>query len=195
MPFQFRRLDIPDVILVEPQRFRDERGFFMETYKRSEFEANGIPEPFVQDNYAHSVRDVLRGLHYQKHPQAQGKLLQAVQGEVFDVAVDMRRGSPTYGQWVGVILSAENGRMLYVPAGFAHGYCVLSAEAGLTYKATAEYAPDLERGIRWSDPAIGIEWPLADPILSPKDQQLPPLADADNNFVFETDERQPNEIE
>ncbi len=189
MPFQFRRLDIPGVILVEPQRFRDERGFFMETYKRSEFEANGIPETFVQDNYAHSVRDVLRGLHYQKHPQAQGKLLQAVRGEVFDVAVDMRRGSPTYGQWVGVILSAENGRMLYVPAGFAHGYCILSAEADLTYKTTAEYAPDLERGILWSDPAIGIEWPVADPILSPKDQQLPPLADADNNFVFETDER------
>lgn len=185
MPFRFRRLEIPEIILVEPKIFGDDRGFFMETYKRSEFAANGIADTFVQDNHAHSVRGVLRGLHYQKDPQAQAKLVTVVWGEIFDVAVDIRQGSSTYGHWVGEVLSAENGRMLYIPAGFAHGYCVLSDVADLVYKASAEYAPDLERGILWNDPEIGIGWPITDPILSPRDEQLPPLRDADNNFAFE----------
>lgn len=185
MPFTYKRLDIPEVILVEPKVFPDERGFFMETYKYSEFEANGIPQRFVQDNFSHSVRGVLRGLHYQKAPAAQGKLVMAVRGEIFDVAVDIRKGSPTYGRWVGVRLSSENRRMLWVPEGFAHGFVVLSEEADVMYKVTSEYAPELDRGIRWNDPEIGIDWPVKNPILSPKDNAQPFLAEADNNFVYE----------
>lgn len=179
MPFQFHRLAIPDVILVEPGKAGDARGFFMETYKRSEFVANGIAETFVQDNYSHSTQGVLRGLHYQKQPQAQGKLVMAVQGEIFDVAVDIRPASPTFGKWVGARLCAAEPRMLYVPPGFAHGFCVLSASADFIYKVTAEYAPQLDRGIIWNDPDIGIAWPIAAPILSTKDTQLPPLHQAD----------------
>lgn len=185
MPFQFQRLEIPEVILIEAKAFGDHRGFFMEIYKRSEFEVHGIPTDFVQDNYSYSVRGVLRGLHYQKHPKAQGKLIFVVRGEIFDVAVDIRKGSPTYGKWVGVVLSGQNRRLLYVPAGFAHGFCVLSEEAYVVYKVTNEYAPELDRGILWSDPTLGIPWPIKQPILSPKDAQLPLLKDADNNFVYE----------
>lgn len=184
MPFRFTRLAIPEVILVEAQSFGDHRGFFMETYKRSAFEANGIPELFVQDNFSHSVQGVLRGLHYQKHPHAQGKLVMALHGTIFDVAVDIRMGSPTYGQWVGTELSAQNCRMLYIPEGFAHGFCVLSETATFTYKVTSEYASEADRGIRWDDPAIGIDWPIAEPLLSAKDAQLPLLREADNNFVM-----------
>ncbi len=185
MPFRFQRLKIPDLILVEPEVFEDNRGFLMEAYKKSDFEANGIPAEFVQDIHSHSVQDVLRGLHYQKHPRAQGKLARVVKGEVFDVAVDIRKNSPTYGRWEGVALSDRNFRMLYVPVGFAHGYCVLSQEAEFVYKVTEEYAPECDRGIVWNDPDIGIEWPTVEPILSEKDAQLPPLRDADHNFVFE----------
>jgi dTDP-4-dehydrorhamnose 3,5-epimerase len=184
MPFEFRRLRIPEVVLVTVRKFEDDRGFFMETYKRSVFAANGVNGVFVQDNYARSQRGVLRGLHYQLNPCAQGKLVAVVQGEAFDVAVDIRKGSPTYGQWVGEVLSAENGRMLYIPAGFAHGYCVLSDAADIAYKATAEYSPDLDRGVLWNDPAIGIDWPVRNPILSPRDAELPQLEDADNNFTY-----------
>jgi len=184
MPFTYKRLDIPEVILVEPKVFPDERGFFMETYKYSEFAANGIPQRFVQDNFSHSVRGVLRGLHYQKVPAVQGKLVMVVRGEIFDVAVDIRKGSPTYGRWVGVRLSSENRRMLWVPEGFAHGFVVLSEEADVMYKVTSEYAPELDRGIRWNDPEIGIDWPVKNPILSPKDNTQPFLAEADNNFVY-----------
>jgi dTDP-4-dehydrorhamnose 3,5-epimerase len=182
MPFSFRPLTIPEVLLIEARRFRDERGFFLETYKRSEFVANGITEAFVQDNYSYSVKGVLRGLHYQKPPQAQGKLVFVLQGEVFDVAVDIRSGSATYGRWVGEVLSEENGRMLYVPPGFAHGFCVLSAEAGVAYKVTAEYAAELDTGIIWIDPDIGVEWPIHAPILSPKDAVLPPLHRVADHF-------------
>jgi dTDP-4-dehydrorhamnose 3,5-epimerase len=185
MPFEFQRLAIPDIILVEAQIFGDDRGFFVETYKRSDFAAHGIPDAFVQCNRSHSVRGVLRGLHYQKHPRAQGKLVMALQGEVFDVAVDIRRGSPTYGRWIGEVLSAENGRMLYVPVGFAHGFCVLSDKADVLYMVTDEYAPECDRGILWNDPDIGVEWPIAEPLLSPKDAQLPPLRQADNDFVID----------
>jgi dTDP-4-dehydrorhamnose 3,5-epimerase len=182
MPFQFHRLEIPEVILVEVQRLGDGRGFFAETYKLSEFAAHGIPHAFVQDNLSHSTRGVLRGLHYQIHPRAQGKLLTVVHGRIFDVAVDIRRDSPTYRQWVGMELSEENCRMLYVPVGFAHGFCVLSETADLFYKVTDEYARDLERGILWNDPEIGVQWPISEPVLSPRDVGLPLLRDAENNF-------------
>ena len=184
MPFRFQRLDIPDVILIEPRTFEDQRGFFMETYKRSDFAANGITGEFVQSNYSHSVRGTLRGLHCQKPPRAQGKLVMALRGEVFDVAVDIRQGSPTYGQWVSTILSDENFHMLYIPVGFVHGFCVLSEEADFVYLVTAEYAPELDSGILWNDPAIGIQWPIAEPMLSSKDAQLPLLQDADVVFVY-----------
>ena len=184
MPFQFERLEIPDVILITAKHFVDDRGFFLETYKQAEFAENGIPWTFVQDNRSHSVGGVLRGLHYQMHPKAQGKLVMALTGEVFDVAVDIRQGSPTYGRWVGTTLSADRFNMLYVPAGFAHGFCVLSERADFIYKVTDVYAGDLERGIRWDDPQIGIDWPVAEPILSARDAELPLLGDAENNFWF-----------
>lgn len=184
MPFRFEQLEIPEVMLVEPKAFADHRGYFVETYKRSDFEANGIPELFVQDNHSYSVRGVLRGLHYQMDPKAQGKLVSVIQGEIFDVAVDIREGSPTYGRWVGVTLSAKDHQMLYVPAGFAHGFCVVSNEADVVYKVTEEYAPEVDRGIRWNDPDVGVRWPIAQPLLSPKDAQLPLLRAADNNFVY-----------
>ena len=185
MPFKFQRLDMPDVILIEPTVFVDKRGFFMESYKYSEFAKFGIKEKFVQDNHSRSTRGVLRGLHYQKAPKAQAKLVRVTRGEVFDVAVDIRRGSPTYGRWVGVLLSEENKKMLYVPVGFAHGFCVLSEEAEVLYKTTEEYAPEYERGIIWNDPDIGIKWPIEEPILSPKDAALPRLKDADNDFQYD----------
>ena len=178
MPFQFTPLAIADVILIEPRRSGDARGFFMETYKRSEFIANGIAEAFVQDNYSRSARGVLRGLHYQLAPQAQGKLVTVAQGEVFDVAVDIRPASPTFARWVGVMLSSEQPRLLYVPPGFAHGFCVLSETADFAYKVTNEYSQAHERGILWNDPQIGIEWPITAPTLSARDAQLPLLRDA-----------------
>ncbi len=182
MPFQFHPLAIPEVILVEPQRFGDSRGFFMETYQFEMFAANGIAPRFVQDNHSRSAKGVLRGLHYQNSPFAQGKLLKVVVGEIFDVAVDIRRGSPTFGQWVSEILSAENGRLLYVPPGFAHGFCVLSETADLIYKTSDYYHPASEKGILWNDAQIGVRWPIANPLLSARDQSLPVLAEADFNF-------------
>lgn len=182
MPFQFKRLAIPDVILIEAPNLRDERGFFCETYKLSEFAINGIALPFVQDNHSRSMRGVLRGLHYQKNPRAQGKLVRVVHGEIFDVAVDLRKCSPTFRKWVGLTLSADENQTLYIPPGFAHGLCVLSDEADVIYKVTAEYSPELDRGIIWNDPDLAIEWPIAHPILSPKDSKLPRLRDSDNDF-------------
>ena len=185
MPFRFSRLDLPEVVLIEPKVFPDDRGFFLETYKYSEFARNGIEERFVQENHSHSSRRTLRGLHYQKNPKAQSKIVRVVVGVIFDVVVDIRKGSPRYGQWMGVNLSAENQKMLYIPAGFAHGACVVSQEAGLLYMVTGEYAPECEAGVIWNDPAIGINWPVKEPILSSRDQAWPPLLDADNNFVYE----------
>jgi dTDP-4-dehydrorhamnose 3,5-epimerase len=182
MSFRFTPLALPGVVLVEPTRRRDERGFFAETYRASAFAAAGIADPFVQDNHTRSVRGTLRGLHYQLPPRAQGKLIQVVSGEVFDVAVDLRRGSPTYGRWLGQRLSGEEGALLWIPPGFAHGYQVLSEGAELSYKVTAEFDGTLDRGVRWDDPAIGIEWPGRDPLLSAKDRALPPLAAAENPF-------------
>jgi dTDP-4-dehydrorhamnose 3,5-epimerase len=184
MPFSFTETRIPGVVIIEYMKFDDNRGFFMETFQESEFAAHGISLPFVQDNYSHSVQGVLRGLHYQKNPFSQGKLVLILKGAVFDVGVDIRRGSPTYGQWVGEVLSEDNRRMLYFPPGMAHGFCVLSEEADFFYKVTADYAPDMDRGFIWNDPEIGIEWPISDPILSPKDCELPPLSRADNDYIY-----------
>jgi len=173
-------LAIPDVFLLEPHVFGDQRGSFFESYNHAQFEeAIGQEVDFVQDNHSRSRRNVLRGLHYQI-THAQGKLVRAVAGEVFDVAVDLRRSSPTFGRWVGETLSAENKKQLWVPAGFAHGFLVLSDDAEFVYKATDYYHPEAERGIRWNDPAIGIAWPRSSqPLLSPKDQSAPLLADAE----------------
>ena len=162
---------IPEVLILEPRVFGDDRGFFFESYNRQAFrEATGIDVDFVQDNHSKSARNVLRGLHYQVAPKAQGKLVRAVVGDVFDVAVDIRQGSPTFGRWVGQILSAENKLEMWIPPGFAHGFLVLSGAAEFLYKTTDYYAPEHERCIRWNDPAIGIDWPLyGDPVLSAKD--------------------------
>lgn len=184
MLFRFLAMDIPGVILIEPQVFQDNRGLFMEFYRRSEFLAGGIPDTFIQDNHSRSFRGVLRGLHYQKNPKAQGKLVMVLKGEVFDVAVDIRKGSPHYGRWVGAMLSERKEQMIYIPAGFAHGFCALSEEVHVVYKATEEYDPELDRGIIWNDSTIGVSWPIKAPIVSPKDSQLPILREADNDFVY-----------
>lgn len=171
---------IPDLILLEPQVFGDDRGFFFESYNARSFaEATGLSVDFVQDNHSKSARNVLRGLHYQiQNPQ--GKLVRAVQGEVFDVVVDIRKSSPTFGQWAGALLSAENKRQLWIPPGFAHGFVVLSNSAEVLYKTTDYYTPAHERCILWNDPAVGIQWPLrGEPLLSTKDQQGVRLADAE----------------
>lgn len=178
MPFTFKRLKIADVLLVEPKVFKDERGYFMEVYKASEFEKLGIKN-FVQENMSFSVRGVLRGLHYQKHPYAQGKLVRAIKGEIFDVAVDIRKGSSSYGKYVSEILSEDNKKMLYIPDGFAHGFCTLSDEAIVNYLTTSEYAPQADRGILWNDENIAIDWPIKDVWLSEKDKKHPKLKDAD----------------
>ncbi len=185
MPFSFERLEIPDVILIKPKTFHDERGFFMETYKRSDFVRAGISSEFVQDNHSRSRKGVLRGLHYQLKPMEQGKLVRCVRGRVWDVAVDIRKGSPWYGKWVAVELSEDGGSILWVPPGFAHGFVALEEGSEVFYKVTKEYSPQLERGVLWNDPAIGIEWPLDNPILSEKDANLPTLDTCENNFYYE----------
>jgi dTDP-4-dehydrorhamnose 3,5-epimerase len=173
---KFTSLALPEVILVEPDVHRDARGFFVETYHLEKYRAGGIPGPFVQDNHSRSVQGTLRGLHAQRR-RPQGKLVRAVDGEMFDVAVDTRRGSPTFGRWVGVRLSGENFHQLYVPPGFAHGFCVLSPVVNVEYKCTDFYEPADEIGLAWDDPDVGIEWPIRDPIISDKDRRLPRLRD------------------
>ena len=172
---------IPDVLLIEPKVFGDERGFFFESFNQKVFQQAAALEPaFVQDNHSRSVKNVLRGLHYQLAPKAQGKLVRVVEGEVFDVAVDLRKSSKTFGQWVGQILSAENKLQLWIPPGFAHGFAVLSESAEFLYKTTDYYAPELERCIAWNDPTIGIRWPEGlQPQLSAKDQLGVPFAQAE----------------
>jgi dTDP-4-dehydrorhamnose 3,5-epimerase len=182
--FEFISLAIPDVMLIKSKVFRDERGFFLETYKQDDFAAAGIAGHFPQDNHSYSRRNVLRGLHYQIDPFAQGKLVRCVIGRIFDVAIDIRRGSPYYGKWVGSKLSDRNQCMLYVPPGFAHGFVVLSESAEVSYKCTCEYSPKHDRGIIWNDPDIGIEWPVSSPILSAKDAAHPGFKNADNPFVY-----------
>ncbi len=175
-----QRLDIPDVILLEPKVFGDDRGFFFESFNQAQFDAAvGRKVGFVQDNHSRSLRNVLRGLHYQIQ-QPQGKLVRVVAGEVFDVAVDLRKSSPTFGKWVGAVLSAENKRQLWVPEGFGHGFVVLSEHAEFLYKTTDYYAPAHERCIAWNDPDLAIDWPMrGEPILSAKDAQGLPLAKAE----------------
>lgn len=178
---QFTPTAIPDVILIEPRVFAEERGFFMETWQARRFAAAGLDLRFVQDNHSRSAQGVLRGLHYQVQ-QTQGKLVRVVLGEVFDVAVDLRRGSPTLGRWVGVTLSAANKRQLWIPPGFAHGFYVTSEAAEFLYKCTDFYAPEHERSLRWDDPQLAIAWPLvggAAPTLSAKDAAGVPFAEAE----------------
>jgi len=185
MNFEFKRLAIPEVILITPGIFTDERGFFMEAYKKSVFEKAGIKENFIQDNHSKSRKNVLRGLHYQLPPMSQSKLVRCIRGEVFDVAVDIRKGSPYFGAWVGEYLNEDDKRMIFIPSGFAHGYLVLSEEAEIVYKVDKEYSKDHERGIFWKDPEVGIDWPLSvSPILSEKDKKLPLLADAGDDFRY-----------
>jgi dTDP-4-dehydrorhamnose 3,5-epimerase len=173
MPFTFRSLSIPDIILVEPKVFTDIRGGFLETFKSSEFKKAGLPENFRQDNLSWSKKDVLRGLHYQKAPKAQGKLVTVLKGHAWDVAVDIRPDSTTYLKWVGIELDAVKPAMVYIPPGFAHGFLARSDEVCFFYKCTEEYDQASEAGIRWNDPDIAIDWPLPSPILSEKDGALP----------------------
>jgi len=178
---KFLPTEIPDVILIKPRVFKDQRGSFMETYHQNKFAEAGIKVQFVQDNHASSVKNVIRGLHYQlQHPQ--GKLVRVVSGSVFDVAVDIRRNSRSYGKWIGATLSADNNYQMYIPAGFAHGYCSLSNRTEVIYKCTEVYHPESDRGIIWNDPEIGIDWPCEEPIISSKDALLPTLSIAD---IFE----------
>ena len=178
---QATRLSIPEVILFTPKVFGDERGFFFESYNQQVFEnLTGLKRNFVQNNHSKSQQGVLRGLHYQLPPKTQGKLVRVTQGEVFDVVVDIRKSSATFGKWVGALLSAENKQQLWVPEGFAHGFVTLTETAEFLYQTTDYYAPELERSIAWNDPAIGIEWPItAAPLLSGKDQLGVVLADAE----------------
>ncbi|PYQ14698.1 MAG: dTDP-4-dehydrorhamnose 3,5-epimerase [Acidobacteria bacterium] len=173
---RFTRLELPEVILVEPDVHRDPRGFFLETYHLDKYRAGGVPGPFVQDNHSRSVQGTLRGLHAQRR-RPQGKLVRAVEGEMFDVAVDIRRDSATFGRWVAVRLSGENFHQLYVPPGFAHGFCVLSRVVHVEYKCTELYDPADEIGVAWNDPDVAIGWPVRDPIVSEKDRRLPRLQD------------------
>ena len=176
MPFSFQQTALPGVVIIEPKVHADQRGFFMETYKKSEFAAAGIALDFVQENHSRSVAGTLRGLHLQRPPKAQAKLVRVLEGEIFDVAADIRPDSPTYGVWVGARLSSENRRSMFIPAGFAHGFCVVSAEAQVIYKTSDEYAPELESGVRWDDPLLAIEWPCAEPLLSERDKKWPNLS-------------------
>jgi dTDP-4-dehydrorhamnose 3,5-epimerase len=171
-------MNLPEVLLVEPKRFGDARGYFLETWHEERYAAAGIKLGFVQDNLSRSARGILRGLHLQ-HPNDQGKLVYVVAGEVFDVAVDVRVGSPNFGKWTGVLLSADDHRQLWIPPGFAHGFCVTSESALFAYKCTALYSIADEVGLVWNDPAIAIAWPVAEPQLSAKDKVLPRLADID----------------
>ena len=176
MPFVFERLKIEDLILVRPKVFGDNRGFFAECYKKSDFALNGINVDFVQDNHSKSSKGVLRGLHYQQSPYAQAKLVRCIKGRIYDVAVDIRPDSKSFGKYVKVELSEDNKYMLYIPEGFAHGFVVLSDEAELIYKTSAEYAPEYDSGIRWDDKDLNIDWGIDfEPVLSEKDKNLPYL--------------------
>lgn len=184
MPFKFTEAKLPGLVLIDSIKYSDDRGYFMETFKASEFRENGIDSRFVQDSQSASRRRVLRGLHFQIPPREQGKLISVVVGSVFDVAVDIRLNSPTYGKWVGVILSAKNNRMIWIPPGFAHGYMALDDELVLNYKLTEEYSPEHERGIIWNDPDISIKWPLDNPIVSEKDSNLSELRQFESPFTY-----------
>ena len=168
------KTELPGVLLIEPSVFHDPRGFFLELWQQQRYQEAGLPSGFVQDNLSHSIRGTLRGLHFQ-HPHGQGKLVYVLQGEIFDVAVDIRLGSPTFGRWLGVVLTDQAGHQVYVPEGFAHGFCVLSESALVGYKCTNFYNAQTEGGVLWNDPALAIAWPTTTPLLSHKDQHYPPL--------------------
>ncbi|MFG6495389.1 dTDP-4-dehydrorhamnose 3,5-epimerase [Fictibacillus sp. UD] len=172
-----------DAILIEPKVFGDHRGFFMESYNEETYKKHGIDMNFIQDNHSLSQQSgTLRGMHYQLAPKAQTKLIRVTRGAIYDVIIDMRKSSPTYGQWQGFILSAENKRQLLVPKGFAHGFCTITEDTEVQYKVDELYSPEHDRGIAWDDPALSIDWPVNNPILSDKDKQHPTLAEAENNF-------------
>ena len=173
---KFIETSLPGCVVIEPQVFGDSRGFFYESYNEAKYREAGIDRRFVQSNVSRSARGVLRGLHYQ-WPHPQGKLVSVLEGEVYDVAVDIRRGSPTFGQWAGVMLTAENHRHFWIPEGFAHGFCVVSEFATFSYQCTDLYDAKADGGVRWNDPAIGIDWPISSPLLSDKDSKAPLLAD------------------
>ena len=173
--FNFIELKLKEALVIEPKVFPDSRGFFAEVYNKAEFEKRGVNDIFVQDDYSGSKKDVLRGLHFQKPPRATSKLVRCIEGEIFDVIVDLRKESITFGKWESVILSAENKKMIYIPKGFAHGFCVLSDGAKIMYKVSEHYFPELDAGIGWNDPALNITWPLKEPIMSDKDRNLPLL--------------------
>lgn len=168
--------NLPGTLVIEPGVFPDPRGYFLETYNQKRYQEHGINNEFVQDNLSYSINSTLRGLHYQ-YPHSQAKLVQVVVGEVFDVAVDIRKGSPSFGKWSGIRLSAENKKQFFIPKGFAHGFCVLSDHAIFSYKCDNFYAPDCEQGILWSDPFLGIDWPVNEPVISEKDKNYPLLKD------------------
>ncbi|MBU2510556.1 dTDP-4-dehydrorhamnose 3,5-epimerase [bacterium] len=174
---------IPGVLIVKPNVFEDDRGFFLESYNRREFLHAGITDEFVQDNHSKSTKGVLRGLHYQKN-FPQGKLIRAIQGEVLDVVVDIRKGSPTFGKWISIIISSDNKKQVWVPKGFAHGFSVLSDVAEFCYKVTDYYHPEDEKGILWNDPQLAIDWKVENPVLSQKDQDLPLLKDLNQDLPF-----------
>ncbi|MCK5529360.1 MAG: dTDP-4-dehydrorhamnose 3,5-epimerase [Kiritimatiellae bacterium] len=184
MRLKVETTDILGVLIFSPKVYDDDRGFFMETYNKELYQQAGLSDNFVQDNYSHSTKGTLRGLHYQL-PHTQGKLVSVIWGEVFDVAVDIRKNSPTFGKWVGLNLSDQNRKQLYIPEGLAHGFCVLSEKADVIYKCTDTYSPDSDRGILWSDPAIGIEWPTLSSIISDKDKELPLLSEIPGNLLPE----------
>ena len=181
---------LPGVLLIEPRVFRDPRGFFYESFNAERFREHGLPTEFVQDNHSRSRRGVLRGLHYQL-TRPQGKYVTALRGEIFDVAVDIRRGSPTFGRWYGVTLSGDDPRYLWIPPGYAHGFCVLSDEADFVYKCTDVYVPSDERSVRWDDPTIGIEWPHPDPTVSDRDRAARPLAAMEQDLPVYTSDARP----
>ncbi len=174
---------LPGVLVVTPKVFGDARGFFLETFSAERYAAAGITGPFVQDNWSRSAKGILRGLHFQ-HPNPQGKLVQVMRGAAYDVVADVRTGSPTFGRWFGVELTSENKKQLWVPPGFAHGFCALSDDTDFVYKCTALYSPKDEHSVRWNDPAIGIDWPVKEPLLSKKDAAAPLLRDAPSLPVY-----------
>lgn len=175
-----------DAVLIEPKVFGDHRGFFTESYNKETFQQNGIDMDFIQDNHSLSQQPgTLRGMHYQLNDKAQTKLVRVTRGAIYDVIVDIRKGSPTYGEWQGFILSADNKRQLLVPKGFAHGFCTIVENTEVQYKVDELYSPEHDRGIAWNDPALNIDWPFNNPVLSDKDTKHPTLAEADNNFTWE----------
>lgn len=184
MSFQFTDTKIKGLKFVSPKLFSDQRGIFLETYKKSEFVANGIAETFVQENRSVSKKNVLRGLHYQINPKAQGKLVSVQRGKIFDVAVDIRRNSPYFGKYVSIILESDNGLMFWIPPGFAHGFLSLEDNSTVTYKTTEEYSPEHERGIIWNDTDIGIDWPSENLIIAERDSKFPDLKRAQMNFEY-----------